>query len=292
MTPGRAYLALVVAFCLTWSSAFPAAKLAMQVSPPLLFLGMRFLIAAGLLLGWAACTGRLRGPVPWLSLAWLGVLNQAGYQGFAWLGMSSASAGVATIIASLSPILVAGIAAPLLGERLHIRKVTGLCLGIAGAAYVVRSRVEIGEDLGGILLLVAALAALTAGTLAFKWAAPGAHLAVAVGVQQLSSGALLLTAGLLTEDPAAMRFDMQFGVTMAWFVVVVSIGAMMLWFLLLRRGSASSASALHFIMPPLGLVMSWFALGEPLRVSDLAGVLPIAAGIWLVTRAPPERSPA
>lgn len=290
MTAGRAYLALVVAFCLTWSSAFPAAKLAMQTSPPLLFLGIRFLIAGGLLLGWAACTGRLRGPVPWVTLAWLGVLNQAGYQGFAWLGMSSASAGVATIIASLSPILVAGIAAPLLGEQLHVRKVLGLCLGLAGAAYVVRSRIEVGEDVGGILYLVAALAALTAGTLAFKRVAPEAHLSVVVGVQQLASGAVLLATGLLTEDAGLIRPDLRFGLTMLWFIVVISIGAMLLWFLLLRRGSASSASALHFIMPPLGLIMSWLALGEPLRLSDLAGVAPIALGIWLVTRSPPGKA--
>jgi drug/metabolite transporter (DMT)-like permease len=72
-------------------------------------------------------------------------------------------------------------------------------------------------------------------------------------------------------------------------VVVVSIGAMLLWFWLLTRGTASAASSLHFVMPPLGLVMSWAVLGEQLQVLDLLGVAPVALGIWLTTRAAPVK---
>lgn len=57
------YLLLVLMFCLTWSSAFPTAKMAMSVSPPLLFLGMRFAAAGLLLLAWAAIWGELRGRI-------------------------------------------------------------------------------------------------------------------------------------------------------------------------------------------------------------------------------------
>ena len=80
----------------------------------------------------------------------------------------------------------------------------------------------------------------------------------------------------------------QFWFSMVWFVLVVSIGAFLLWFFLLTRGTASAASSLHFLMPPLGLVMSWLLLGEPLHALDFVGVVPIAAGIWLATRAPAE----
>ena len=57
-------------------------------------------------------------------------------------------------------------------------------------------------------------------------------------------------------------------------------------------GTASSASARHFLIPPMGLGMSWLVLGEQASPSDLIGVVPIALGIWLVTRpAPPARLP-
>ena len=287
------YLTLVLVFCLCWASGFTSAKLALQTSPPALFGGIRFLIAGALLLGYAAWRGQLRGPIPWGPLALLGVLNQAGYQGLAWQGMGTVSAGLAVIIASLNPILIAAIAAPMLGERLHWRKAAGLLLGFAGAVFVVRHRIAGGaEDLGGVLLVVGALLSLVAGTLAFKWLAPQVTLVVAVGVQVASAGALLLVLGLLFEDPARIVLGPRFWLIMAWCVLVMSIAALQLWFWLLRHGTASSASALHFLIPPMGLGMSWLVLGEQASPSDLIGVVPIALGIWLVTRpAPPARLP-
>ncbi len=280
----RAYPILVLLFVLTWSSAFPAAKFAISTCPPELFLSFRFLLAAAFLLGAAAFTQGLRG-VPWGRLALLGLLNQAGYQGLAWIGMTTVSAGLATIVTSLNPILVAVFAAPLLGEALTRRKLAGVVLGFAGAAFIVRDHLAWGADPAGVLALFGGLASVVAGTLAFKRLVPPATpLLTAVGAQQAASGAVLLAVGLLFEDTRAIRFNATFFLTMTWFVLVVSIGAFLLWFLLLRRGSASSASALHFLMPPTGLVMSWAALGEPLHVLDLLGVVPIGVGIWLTTQ--------
>ena len=284
MTFSRAYPTLVLLFVLTWSSAFPAAKFAISTCPPELFLSFRFLLAALVLLGAAAFTGGLRG-VPWGRLALLGLLNQAGYQGLTWIGMTTVSAGLATIVTSLNPILVAVFAAPLLGERLTRRKLAGVVLGFAGAAFIVRDHLAWGADPAGVLALFGGLASVVAGTLAFKrLVPPTTPLLTAVGAQQAASGAVLLAVGLLFEDARAIQFNATFFLTMAWFVGVVSIGAFLLWFLLLRRGSASSASALHFLMPPTGLVMSWAALGEPLHVLDLLGVVPIGVGIWLTTQ--------
>jgi len=287
MRADRAYPFLVLLFVLTWSSAFPAAKIAISTCPPELFLAMRFLLAAAILLGLAAFTEGLRG-VPWGRLALLGLLNQAGYQGLAWIGMTTVSAGLATIVTSLNPILVAVLAAPLLGEALTRRKIAGVLLGFLGAAFIVRDHLAWGADPAGVLALFGGLASVVAGTLAFKRLAPATGLLTVVGAQQAAAGVALLTVGLVFEDVHAVRLGTTFALTMAWFVGIVSIGAFLLWFFLLRRGSASSASALHFLMPPTGLVMSWAVLGEPLHWLDLLGVVPIAVGIWLATQGAPR----
>ena len=280
------YLAMVVVFCLAWSSAFPAAKLAIQTAPPLLFLGLRFSLAAMVLLAWAASRGELRG-IPWATLLALGLVNQAGYQGLAWMGMRTVSSGLGNIIASLNPILIAVAAVPMLGERMTARKGVGLLCGFAGAAFVVRNRVVLtGEDPAGVIWLVIALVSITVGTLAYKRASPRASLVSAVGVQQAASGIALLVAGLATEPVGAIAWGLQFWLVMAWFVFVVSVGAMLLWFRLLTNGTASAASSLHFLMPPLGLLMSRAVLGEPLQALDLLGVVPVALGIWLTTHEP------
>lgn len=279
------YLVFVALFVLTWSSAFVATKFAVAVSPPTLFLGIRFLIAGALLLAWAAARGDLQGRIPWITLAWLGVLNQGGYQGLAWNAMAEPlSSGLANVIASTAPIVVAALAVPLLGERLTPRRLLGLGLGFAGVAFLVRHRIAVsGESALGVALMIGSLAAMVAGTIAFKRASPTAPLMVVVGAQQLAAGATLLPLGLVLEDPAAMTVGLQFVAALAWQIGVVSIGALMLWFLLLHRGSAGSATALHFLMPPVGLMMGWIVLGEPLGAIDLLSILPIALGIWLAT---------
>jgi drug/metabolite transporter (DMT)-like permease len=280
------YLALVTLFVLTWSSAFVATKFAVAVSPPTLFLGIRFLIAGALLLALAAARGELSGRAPWLTLAWLGVLNQGGYQGLAWNAMAQPlSSGLANVIASTAPIVVAALAVPLLGERLTLRRMLGLGLGFAGVAFLVRHRIAVtGESALGVVLMIGSLAAMVAGTIAFKRASPAAPLMVVVGAQQLAAGAALLPLGLALEHPGAMTIGLQFVAAMTWQIGVVSIGALMLWFLLLRRGSAGSATALHFLMPPVGLIMGWAVLSEPLGATDMLAIVPIALGIRLATR--------
>ena len=281
------YLILVLIFCLTWSSAFPAAKLAIQAGPPLLYLGLRFGIAAALLLGLAAIRGELRGSIPWVSLILLGVINQAGYQGMAWQGMRTVSGGLATIITSLNPVLISVLAVPVLGERMTWRKLAGLGLGFLGAVFVVRNRIVVtGEDPMGIGFLVFALLSLTAGTLIIKRMAPRAGLVVIVGAQQIgASVALLLAGAVVGESWSQFVPGPALWLTMAWFVIVISGASFLLWFYLLRIGTAASASSLHFLMPPLGLLMSWAALGERLDPLDLLGVIPVAIGIRLATRA-------
>jgi drug/metabolite transporter (DMT)-like permease len=58
-----------------------------------------------------------------------------------------------------------------------------------------------------------------------------------------------------------------------------------LWFRLLTRSGATAASAYHFMMPPLGLLFGWILLDEQVAFADLIGIVPVALGIYLVTRA-------
>ena len=67
-----------------------------------------------------------------------------------------------------------------------------------------------------------------------------------------------------------------------------SILAYLLWFHLLKVCGATAASAYHFLMPPLGMLFAFLVLGEHVEFRDLLGIVPVALGIYLVTR--PARS--
>jgi len=44
-------------------------------------------------------------------------------------------------------------------------------------------------------------------------------------------------------------------------------------------------------MPPLGLMFAWVLLGEHVAPTDLLGIVPVAIGIYLVTRPARPRDP-
>jgi drug/metabolite transporter (DMT)-like permease len=279
--------ALALPFVLIWTSAFPAAKIGLQDSPPLLFLSLRFLAAGLLMLTWAGLHGNLR----WLSIkeilvfSILGLLNHALYLGLSWTGMGSLSSGLSTIIISANPIMVAVLSYFLLRERLTRQKLLGLVLGFSGVAFIVRNRLGGNSDtLEGLLLVLAALCTLALGTVLYKKWPVRTNIATGTGFQIMFSGLLLLPVALWLEDWHAIQWTESFAGAFAWLVLVVSITGYQLWFTLLEKGSASAASAWFFLTPALGLVAGAWLLNEPLNWLDFAGIVPVVLGIGLVTR--------
>ena len=283
---------LIAAFCLLWSSAFAVAKIALADCPPLLLLTARFLLAGGIMLGAAAVYG-----APWrlarrdvIALVLLGVANNALYLGLNYVGMRGISAGLSALIVSANPVLTAVLAAVFLGERMTWRKVAGLALGIGGVAFIVESRITSGLDSPiGVAFTVAALVALAGGTILFKRFAPNGGLWIGNGVQNLAGGLALMPFAFGFESIGNIVPSWRLIAALAYLVLLVSLFAFLLWFHLLTVVGATAASTYHFLMPPLGMLFGWLLLGEHVSWPDLVGILPVAFGIYLVTRPQPSQ---
>jgi drug/metabolite transporter (DMT)-like permease len=281
------YALLALLFSLLWASAFIAVKFALLDSPPLFRLGVRFLLAGAALLAVALLRGR-RLPASgreWGRLAALGLLNYAVYLGMSSIALRTVSAGMGAVLASTTPVLLAGAAAVVLKERLGPLKLAGLALAFGCVALVMSSRIGSGNQPLGMALLLLANAVLVVGTVLFKRWMPRHDLLVLNGAQLLVAGVALLVPSALLEPVAGVRWTPAFLAAIAYLVVAVSWGAMLIWFTLLRSGDASRASAFLFLNPIFGLVLGGALLGEPLGPADLAGGLGVALGIYLVQSA-------
>ena len=274
-------------FCLLWSFAFVAGKIGVTDCPPLILLTARFSLAGILILGISA----LRGDA-W-SLSWrdalvfaaLGVANNALYLGLGYTGLKTVSAGLGGLIVSANPVFTAMLAALFLGETLTWRKVTGLLLGILGVGFIVWHRMSVGTDsLHGILFTLASLASIVLGTILFKLLAPTGSLWIGNGVQNLAAGIVLLPFAFSFSSLSEVVPSARLLGAFAFLVLGGSILAYRLWFHLLRVCGATAASAYHFLMPPLGMLFAWMVLGEHVEIRDLLGIVPVALGIYLVTR--------
>jgi len=278
---------LIAAFCLLWASAFSVAKLAVGDCPPLLVLTARFLLAGVVMLGAGAFYGLrfnlTRRDVVVFSL--LGIANQAAYLGLSYVGIRSISSGLAAMVISANPVLTAVLATVFLGDRMSWRKAAGLALGVSGVAFVVEGRLAGGlEDPVGIGFTVAALISLVGGTILFKKLAPTGGLWIGNGVQSLAAGFATLPFALAFESVGDIVPSWRLMAALIYLSLFVSIFAYLLWFHLLNVAGATAASSYHFLMPPLGVLFGWLLLGEHVARADLLGIVPVAIGIYLVTR--------
>jgi drug/metabolite transporter (DMT)-like permease len=278
------YIAL---FCVLWSFAFVAGKIAVTDCPPLILLAGRFSLAGILILGLSGFS-REGWQLGWrevTTFAILGVANNALYLGLGYTGLTSVSAGLGGLIVSANPIFTAALAALLLGEALTPRKVLGLLLGIIGVGFIVWHRVSVGTDsLHGILFTLASLASIVAGTILFKLFAPKGSLWIGNGIQNLAAGFVLLPIALRFADVGNIVPSGRLLGAFAFLVLGGSVVAYFLWFHLLKVCGATAASAYHFLMPPLSMLFAWVILGEQVAFRDLLGIVPVALGIYLVTR--------
>jgi drug/metabolite transporter (DMT)-like permease len=282
-------LPLIIAlFCLLWSFAFVAGKIGVTDCPPLILLTARFSLAGIVILGITALRGEA-----WSSLTWrdaavfavLGVANNALYLGLGYTGLKTVSAGLSGLILSANPVFTAAFAALFLGETLTWRKVTGLVLGIAGVGFIVWHRMSVGTDSWhGIMFTLASLASIVVGTILFKVLAPKGSLWVGNGVQNLAAGLVLLPIAFTFSDVSDIVPSARLLGAFAFLVFGGSILAYLLWFHLLKVCGATAASAYHFLMPPLGMLFAFLVLGEHVEFRDLLGIIPVALGIYLVTR--------
>jgi drug/metabolite transporter (DMT)-like permease len=272
-------------FVVLWSTGFVSAKFGLPYAEPLTFLLLRFALVVALMLPLAlAMRARWPGTLTQFGhVAVVGVLMQAGYLGGVFcsihLGMS---AGVSALIVGIQPILTAFASAPLFGERLRMRQWSGLVLGFGGVLLVVLGRSALsGITPATLALSVLALLSITVGTLYQKRYCGSVDLRAGSVVQFCAAGVVLLPLAL-TFETMRVHWTAEFVFTLAWLVLVLSIGAISLLYLLIRTGGATKVASLFYLVPPTTALMAYAMFGEKLSAMAMAGMALAAIGVALV----------
>ena len=283
-------IAAPLAFVLLWSTGFIVAKYAAPHAPPLTFLLYRFAGTLAILLPMIALTGA---PWPrtvreWCDVAIVGVLLQATYLGGVWIAISlGMPAGISALLVGAQPLLTA-LFAFTVGERASGRQWIGLAVGFAGIALVLSDRLTlagVGPLALGVNLL--ALAGITAGTLYQKRHAADVDLRTASAIQFAASFVVLLPFALATES-MTVELTLQFWLALGWSIIALSLVAISLLLVMIRRGRATEVASLMYLTPPTTALMAWILFGETLGALAWGGVFVTMAGVALVLRAPKQ----
>jgi drug/metabolite transporter (DMT)-like permease len=253
---------------------------------PLLFVEVRLCLSAALLVlamlllrrSWVVLSGK------WLHCAVAGVLVNTVLLDPAHVAMTRMNAAPIALIQTLNPLLTAVLAWPLLGERLRPWQILGLALGTAGVVLIVGlAAAQSPVQLDLLLLSGLGVLGLVGGTLYFARFCRGVPMLQGATVQFLAAAVAGLLAVLLFETPHGDWTGPAIAAT-AWNAIGVSLGSMVLYLLMLKRGSAARATANFYLVPGTAALLAWVLLGETLSLLTVLGLVVSSVGCWLLRR--------
>jgi len=280
-------------FVLIWSTGWIVAKsVAEAQADPLTFLVLRYLSAGLLIAGFAWIVGASWPSTPrqWMHGLVSGVLLHAIYLGGVWWVIDAGlPAGISALIAALQPLLTAFLARPLLGERITLTNAIGVATGFAGVLIVLGPKymhLNPGSASSSFMLVainVAAMFAVTFGTFYQKRFVAQSDLRSITAVQYLGAFVVTLPVAALLE-PMHIPPTLETLYALLWSVLVLSIGAISLMLVMIRRGAVSKVASLIYLIPPTAAVQAWLMFGEVLTPMQILGMAITALGVFLATR--------
>ncbi|MBI3445722.1 MAG: DMT family transporter [Magnetospirillum sp.] len=277
-------------FVLLWSTGFIGAKFGLPYAEPFTFLVLRFAIVI-ILLGLAVVATKADWPHDsrlWVHLAISGLLVHAIYLGGVFGAIRhGVPSGLVALVAGVQPLLTAAVVGPMLGEKVGGRQWLGLGLGLVGVSMVLSTRLAgisfDGFGWDGMSFAIAALFAITGGTLYQKRFCTGMDLRTGTLIQYLAALAALLPVAMMTET-MEIRWSLPFILALGWLVLVLSLGAISLLMTLIRLGEAAKVASFFYLVPPVTAILAFVLFDEMLTPLALAGMAATAVGVALVVR--------
>lgn len=272
----------VIVTIVGWASSFPAIRAGLSAIDPIELGALRFAIAA---VPAAIYLMIVRPALPALNELWRfafgGVVFIALYTVLLNYGEISVSAGAASFIINVNPIITAVLAMILLGERFPVLAWIGTFLSFAGIGII-----ALGEGQGLIFntgaLLILGSALCTSLSSIVQKRLYSRHRPLTVAAWNMILGALCLAPAL----PNGFAQMASAGSEPFWSVIylgiVPSLIAYASWSVALSRLPASRASNFMYCVPPVAVLIGFVWLGETPGLFGILGGALALAGVVLV----------
>jgi len=266
-----------------WASSFVFVKMGLIYMGPLTLAGLRYFLAALVLLPWLV---RHRAEVVslprslWLRLALMGLCAYTVANGaFNW-GLRYLPATTVSFLMSFNPLLVLGAALLWLKEYPSRRQIIGLVIALVGSAIFFASGLKPDGVMGLLIVLVGLVAFSAFGVMGREVARERQVSTILLtGLPLAMGGACLLLIGLPLEGLPHMTVT-AWGLVL-WLAVVNTAVAYMLYNHALIVLTALEMNILLNLTPLVTALWAWFLLQERLTWIEGVGMLVAVVGIGL-----------
>lgn len=273
---------IILILCLIWGFNFVVMKSANGAFPPVLFAGFRFFVG-GAVLFFVVYLKKI--PLPTKkNLKWFilcGILQTTYFNLAIQISLNYISAGLVSVLTYSMPLFFCILAHFFIpGERLTLRKMIGIIVGIMGLFFALNIT-QLDGDLWALILALTSAIAWAISNLIIKKKLQDCDKIQFTAWQMAVGAAALFLYSFCFENGQSQWSVMSVGYIL-FSGIIASALAFVLWSDILTKVKASKASISLLLVPIVGIISSYLFLHESLKISTLIGVLFVLLGIWIV----------
>ena len=272
-----------------WGSSFLWIKIAVQEVGPTLLVALRLLFGVLTLLVVALIT-RPEWPrrrKVWLSLAFLGIINNAiPYVLISW-GEQYIDSAVAAVLNSTTPLFTMLIAHWFLtDDRMTSRRVFSLLMGFGGIVILLSKDLTsgFGGSLAGQLAVLVASLFYAISSVFARRTTKGIDQTMQSIVPLISADLALWSFVIVAESPVKLPVIPLTWIAIVWLGVMGTGLAFLLFYYLLHSVGPTRTTLVTYVFPLVGVVLGVIFLNETLNWQLVAGAALIIASVVLVNR--------
>ncbi len=287
------YYALASTAILLWGSAFAGAKIGFEYMPPMMLSGVRFSLAGLLLIPMIFATKidwRAQISKYWRFMLLFGFVQSFLQYGIFYMGLNLVPGAISAIIVGAGPLfitLMAHFALP--NDKLNLRKIIAVSLGLVGVVSISITGEQIStNDLfywGVAMLIFSNIIGSYTNIMVVKQGA-GLSSTMLTMASNLSGGVMLFLASLFIEPTEALHstLPIEFYLALLWLAIIPAVGFSIWYYLLsLPRVKVSELNIFKFVIPIVGVVLSWLLLpGEYPTWGTIFGIVILAAAMFVL----------
>jgi drug/metabolite transporter (DMT)-like permease len=284
--PPRGTLAAFAAATVLGGSNFIGVRFSNRELDPLWGATLRFAVAAivfvlivtAMRLRWAR--GRIL-----VRTAAFGVLSFALFYALMYWALVRVTAGVATVVLAMTPLVTLLLAGAHGMERIGRRQLLGAVLAIVGIGWISIGPEELSIPPLALLALGLAIVCVGESVILGKKLSSN-HPAMTNAVAMTAGAAVLAVMSAVAGDSWILPQQSEVRWALGYLVTLGSVGLFVL-VLLVERTWTASATSYMFVLFPIVTMLLASALGdERLTMRGITGALVVMAGVWLGAPAP------
>ena len=274
-----------------WGSTYLAIRFGLETIPPFFMGGTRFLIAGSVMYAWA----RMRGAAKPTAIEWRGsaivgfMLLFVGNGAVSW-SEQHVSSGMTSLLVATVPLWLV-ICEWLQGQHPHVTKLLGVAIGLAGVGLLVLPGSKGGsviDPIGAAVLTMSSLS-WTIGSLYARTARLAKPATLAIGMQMLVGGAMLMVLSAATGEigeVAGTGISMRSGLALLYLIVFGSLIGFSTYMWLLRVASPTAVGTYAYVNPVVAVLLGVLLAGETLPTQAVLAMLVIVGGVVLASLGP------